>query len=49
MKILFENTELKHTSFNDYSVIVESSNPREPQKLKINGPYIACDVKNVNR
>ena len=48
MKILFESTEAKNTSFNDFSVIVESSNPREPQKLKINGPYIACNVVNVN-
>ena len=48
MKLLFETTETKDLSFNDYSVIVEATNPKEPQKLKINGPYIACDVVNVN-
>lgn len=35
MKLLFETTETKDLSFNDYSVIVESSSPKEPQKLKI--------------
>ena len=49
MKLLFETTETKNLSFNDYSVIVESTSPQEPQKIKIKGPYIACDVKNVNR
>ena len=48
MKILFETTELKNTAFNDYSVIVESSSPREPQKIKIKGPYIACNMVNAN-
>lgn len=48
MKLLFETTETKDLSFNDFSVIVESSSPKEPQKLKIQGPYIACDVVNVN-
>lgn len=48
MKLLFETTETKDLTFNDYSVIVESTNPNEPQKLKIKGPYIACDVVNVN-
>jgi hypothetical protein len=48
MKLLFEATETKDLTFNDYSVIVESTNPREPQKLKIQGPYIACNVVNVN-
>lgn len=48
MKLLFETTETKNLSFNDYSVIVENTNPREPQKIKIKGPYIACDVVNVN-
>lgn len=48
MKLLFENTETKDISINDYSVIVEQANPREPQKIKIEGPYIACDVVNVN-
>ena len=48
MKLLFETTETKDLTFNDYNVIVESTNPNEPQKLKIKGPYIACDVVNVN-
>jgi hypothetical protein len=48
MKILFETTDIKNTTFNDYSVIVESTSPREPQKIKINGPYIACNVVNAN-
>lgn len=48
MKLLFENTQTKDLTFNDYSVIVEQVNPREPQKIKIKGPYIACDVVNVN-
>lgn len=48
MKILFETAQPKDCSFNDYNVIVEQTNPREPQKIKIKGPYIACDVTNVN-
>lgn len=48
MKLLFENTDTKDISINDFSVIVEQTSPREPQKIKIQGPYIACDVKNVN-
>lgn len=48
MKILFETTDIKNTAFNDYSVIVESTSPREPQKIKIKGPYIACNVVNAN-
>jgi hypothetical protein len=48
MKLLFETTETKNAAFNDYSVIVENTNPREPQKIKIKGPYIACDCVNVN-
>lgn len=48
MKILFETTELKNAAFNDYNVIVESTSPREPQKIKIKGPYIACNVVNAN-
>lgn len=49
MKLLFETVATKDLTFNDYSVIVESENPKEPQKIKIKGPYIACDVVNVNR
>jgi hypothetical protein len=35
MKLLFETTETKNLSFNDYSVVLESTSPQEPQKLKI--------------
>lgn len=48
MKLIQESTDLKNTSFNDYSVVVQSTSPKEPQKVKISGPYIACDVTNVN-
>lgn len=48
MKLLFETTQAKDCAFNDYSVIVEQTNPQQPQKIKIKGPYIACDVTNVN-
>ena len=48
MKLLYELTSTKDLTFNDYSVIVESTSPREPQKVKIKGPYIACDVVNAN-
>ena len=48
MKLLFENTCPKDTTFNDISVIVEQANAKQPAKLKIKGLYIACDVTNVN-
>lgn len=48
MKLLFENTCPKGTTFNDISVIVEQANAKQPAKLKIKGLYIACDVTNVN-
>jgi hypothetical protein len=48
MKLLFETTETKNLSFNDYDIIVENKNKNEPQKIKIVGPYIACNVVNVN-
>ena len=47
MKLISETVD-KDVSFNDFSVVVESTNPKEPQKIKIKGPYIACDVQNVN-
>lgn len=47
MKLISETVD-KDVSFNDFSVVVESTNPKEPQKIKIKGPYIACDVTNVN-
>ena len=48
MKLLFENTCPKDTTFNDISVIVEQANAKQPAKMKIKGLYIACDVTNVN-
>lgn len=48
MKILYEQTELKNISFNDYSVILEDVAPNKPREIKISGPYIVCDQKNVN-
>lgn len=47
MKLISETVD-KDISFNDFNVVVQSTNPREPQKIKISGPYIACDVTNVN-
>ena len=47
MKLISETVD-KDVSFNDFNVVVQSTNPREPQKIKIKGPYIACDVTNVN-
>lgn len=47
MKLISETVD-KDISFNDFNVVVQSTNPREPQKIKIKGPYIACDVTNVN-
>lgn len=48
MKLLFEQTRPEDISFSDMSVIVEQANARTPSKIKIQGVYIACDVKNVN-
>lgn len=48
MKLLYELTNTKDLTFNDYSIIVESTSPRQPQKIKISGPYIACNVVNAN-
>ena len=48
MKLLFEQTRPQDVSFNDYQVIVEQANAKSPSKIKIQGVYIACDVKNVN-
>ena len=49
MKILSESVSANDIAFNDYSVIVEQKNATSPSKMKIRGPYICCDVKNVNR
>ena len=48
MKLLFEQTRPQDISFSDMSVIVEQANAKSPSKIKIQGVYIACDVKNVN-
>ncbi len=48
MKLLFENTCPKDTTFNDISVIIEQANAKQPAKMKMKGLYIACDVTNVN-
>lgn len=48
MKLLFEQTRPQDVSFSDMSVIVEQANAKSPSKIKIQGVYIACDVKNVN-
>lgn len=48
MKILAEAVSAKDMAFNDYSVILEQANAKSPSKIKIKGPYIACDCKNVN-
>ncbi len=48
MKILSESVSANDVAFNDYSVILEQANAKSPSKIKIKGPYIACDVKNVN-
>lgn len=49
MKILSESVSANDIAFNDYSIILEQKNANSPSKIKIRGPYIACDVKNVNR
>lgn len=48
MKILAESVSANDIAFNDYSIILEQANAKSPSKIKIKGPYIACDVKNVN-
>lgn len=48
MKLLYEQTELQNCSFNDYSVILEEVAPNKPREIKISGPYIVCDQKNIN-
>ena len=49
MKILSESVSTTDIAFNDYSIILEQANAKSPSKIKIRGPYICCDCKNVNR
>lgn len=48
MKILSESVSTTDIAFNDYSIILEQANAKSPSKIKIRGPYICCDCKNVN-
>ena len=48
MKLLLESVDIQNSSFNDFGVIVEQANPTSPSTIKISGPYICCDMKNVN-
>ena len=48
MKLLTSAMSTKDLSFNDFDVIVEQANAKSPNKIKIQGPYIACDIQNVN-
>jgi len=48
MKLLLETVDLKNSAFNDFGVIVEQANPTSPSTIKISGPYICCDIKNIN-
>ena len=48
MKLLTGTMSTKDLSFNDYNIIVEQKDAKSPSKIKIQGPYICCDMQNAN-